>query len=513
MQRSPILLLLALSGASGSAPAQGLASPELPRAVPAIPTALGDRPCTARPTTSAMLQAALNAHERVICLAMGRTFIGAWTVWSRPPGDTGWSVLRADTTVTAGRRISGRERLPRLVASSPTLPVLAFRSRAARWLVQGVEITTDSVLAAGPSNLVQVGQFPGERDVADLPRDIHFSHVNLHGWPHQDVRRGWILNGVSHVVRDSRCTEIHWRNADSHCTISWNGPGPFLIENNLLEAASENIMWGGADPSVPGLVPCDITVRGNLIRKPVAWRAIGTPTQSGSYLIKLLYESKNSCRSLVEGNRMDGSWLDGQTGYAVGLKSVNQDGRCRWCRTVDLTIRNNLIVNVGAAFGLAGAPEKFPVDSALARVLVTGNWIDSLNVAPFGGDARGILLGWQARDIAFVRNTWAGGNWSREAIIFALDDPVKVPAVTNFRFDENVLPIGQYGVGATAAGEGTKALAAAVKGSLSFSRNVFIGAERANYPSGVRWAPTLAAALAAGAGARRPALDGVSGPR
>jgi hypothetical protein len=381
--------------------------------------------------------------------------------------------------------------------------VLAFRSRAARWLIQGVEITTDSAAAAGPVNMVVVGQFPGEKDLSELPRDIHFSHVNLHGWLHQDVRRGWILNGISHVVRDSRCTEIHLRNADSHCTISWNGPGPFLIENNLLEAASENIMWGGADPSVPDLVPCDITVRGNLLRKPPAWKAIGTPGQSGSYLVKLLYESKNSCRSLVEGNRMDGSWLDGQTGYAVGLKSVNQDGRCRWCRTVDITIRNNVIVNVGAAFGIAGAPERHPVDTALARLLVTGNWIDSVNVGPYTGDARGLLLLSRARDVSFVRNTWAGGNFSRDAIIFDLSGG---PAATNFRFEDNVLPIGAYGMGATAAGEGTKALTAAITGNTSFVRNTFIGAERPNYPAGTRWAPTLAAALATGAGARKPVV-------
>ncbi|MGQ0646663.1 MAG: right-handed parallel beta-helix repeat-containing protein [Gemmatimonadaceae bacterium] len=492
-------LALAAGGAQG-----GIATPELPRLVPSYPPDLAQRPCTVRPTTSGLLQDALNANARVICLPMGRTFVGTFVVWARSSRDTGWSVLRADTSLTAGQRITGKERLPRLVAGSATLPVLAFRSRSSRWLVEGVEITTDSTLPAGPHNLVVAGEFPGERTVDDLPRDIHFSHINVHGWLLQDVQRGLVLNGAAHVVRDSRCTEIHRRNADSHCTISWNGTGPFLIENNLLEAASENIMWGGGDPAIPGLVPCDITVRGNLIRKPVAWKAIGTPTQSGSYNVKLLYESKNSCRSLVEANRLDGSWLDGQTGYGIGIKSVNQDGRCRWCRTVDLTIRNNVIVNVGAAFGIAGAPEKFPVDSVLSRILVTGNWIDSLNVPPYTGDARGVLLLSRARDVSFVRNTWAGGNWSREAIV--LDLSGSSPAVTNFRFDDNVLPIGVYGVGATAAGEGSKALTAAVAGSVSFARNTFIGAERPNYPQTTRWAPTLAAALGTGAGTRRPAL-------
>lgn len=485
-------------------PPAGIKAPVLPQREPSWPADLTTRPCTVRPTSASALQAALNeGGARVICLPMGTVLHGNWHVNARRTGDTSWGVLRADTTMTRGVRLRGGERLPRLVAALVNQSVVQFHRGASRWVVQGIEFTTDSALAQGPMSHVFVGEFIGERAVAELPRDVHFSHVHFKGWLHQNVRRGAVLNGVGHVVRDSWCTEIHERNADSQCLISWNGPGPFLFENNLLEAASENIMFGGADPAIPGLVPCDITVRGNLIRKSVAWRNIGTPTKSGSYLVKLLYESKNACRVLIEGNRLDGSWLDGQTGYAIGLKSVNQEGRCTWCRVTDVTIRGNTIVNVGAGFGLAGAPERFPVDTPLSRILVTGNWIDSLNMAPYNGDARAILLLAKARDIQFVRNTWARGNYSREAIIMGLDGG-NWPAVSGFRFDENILPIGTYGVGASAAGEGERALRAAVQGTWTFARNTFIGAPRANYPQTTRWVSSLAEALTTGAGVSRP---------
>ena len=49
--------------------------------------------------------------------------------------------------------------------------------------------------------------------------------------------------------------------------MGWNGPGPFLIENNHLEAAAENIMFGGTDPAIPQLVPTGIKIRRNLITK------------------------------------------------------------------------------------------------------------------------------------------------------------------------------------------------------------------------------------------------------
>ncbi len=479
---------------------RGIEHPELPRAEPSYPPDLHTRACTDRPRTSRALQSALEAGgTRVICLAAGTEYRGNFNVPARSPRDSGWTVLRGDVPLSLGERLTGPEALPVLIVDKVNQPGLWFHERSARWLVQGIEVTTDSALTQGPMALVFVGEFIGERTEADLPRDIHFVHVSVRGWIHQNVRRGFVLNGANHIVRDSRCVEIHERNSDSQCVLSYNGPGPFLIENNLLEAASENIMFGGGDPGIPGLVPCDITIRGNTIRKPVTWQAIGKPTQSGSYLIKLLIEAKNACRVLVEQNRLDGSWLDGQTGYAIGLKSVNQDGSCRWCRVTDWTIRQNTIVRVGAGFGLAGRPERHPVDSALSRILVYGNWIDSLNVAPHGGDQRGILLGWQAKDIQFVRNVWAGGNYGREFAILSLDTR---PAVTGFRFDDNVAPIGVYGVGATAAGEGSRALTAAVSGTLSFARNTFIGASRPNYPATTRWAASLGAALATGAGIR-----------
>jgi uncharacterized protein YjdB len=482
----------------------GIAMPQLPRSVPSFPTSLATRACTDRPTTSTALQQALNAGgSRTICLQMGMVLKGYWDVPARAAGDTGWSVLRADSSFTFGQRVKGTERLPRLQITDVRFPALFFHSRSSRWLVQGLELTTDSSLTNGPMALAEVGERISERSLADLPKDIHFSHMNLHGWLYQNVRRGWVLNGAGHVVRDSRCTEIHEKNSDSQCTLSYNGPGPFLIENNLLEAASENIMWGGGDPAINGLVPCDITVRGNLIRKPVAWKTIGTPTQSGSYLIKLLYEAKNSCRALVEQNRFDGTWMDGQTGYGIGLKSVNQNGACTWCRVTDQTFRNNTIVNVGAVFGLAGAPEKNPVDTALSRVLFQGNWIDSMNVSPYNGDSRGVLLLSRARDISFVRNTFAGGNWNRDAIIFDISSGQT--AVINFRFDDNIMPIAQWGVGATAVGEGTKALNAAVTGTWTFNNNAFIGAIRNGYPASTKWAGSLGAAIATGAGiSQRP---------
>ena len=61
--------------------------------------------------------------------------------------------------------------------------------------------------------------------------------------------------------------------------MGYNGPGPWTVENNYLEAAGENILVGGASPKIPNLIPADLIFRYNHLFKPVAWRApiLATP--------------------------------------------------------------------------------------------------------------------------------------------------------------------------------------------------------------------------------------------
>ena len=96
------------------------------------------------------------------------------------------------------------------------------------------------------------------------------------------------------------------------------GPGPFRIENNLLEGAGESLLFGGADPAIAGLVPSDIVIRRNLIRKPPAWR--------GRWTVKNLLELKSARRVRIEANVLEHNWADAQNGAAVLFTVRNQDG-------------------------------------------------------------------------------------------------------------------------------------------------------------------------------------------
>ena len=75
------------------------------------------------------------------------------------------------------------------------------------------------------------------------------------------------------------------------------------IINNYLEAAGgENVMFGGADQSIPDLIPSDIGIRGNYFFKPLTWKK-DDPSYGGKHwTVKNLFETKNARRVVIDGN-------------------------------------------------------------------------------------------------------------------------------------------------------------------------------------------------------------------
>ncbi len=83
-------------------------------------------------------------------------------------------------------------------------------------------------------------------------------------------KRGIALNSGSTTIRNSYISDIKAFGQESQAIAGWNGTGPYTIENNYLEAAGVNILFGGADPAIQELVPSDIIIRRNHITKNVA---------------------------------------------------------------------------------------------------------------------------------------------------------------------------------------------------------------------------------------------------
>ena len=207
----------------------------------------------------------------------------------------------------------------------------------------------------------------------------------MHGNPTDNARRGVAMNGIRQAVIDSYISDFHEVGADAQGIAGWNGPGPFKIVGNYIEGAAENVLFGGADPAIPDVVPSDIEFRHNHLFKPLSWR-VGDPSYAGKHWsVKNLFELKSARRVLVEGNVMENVW---QTGYAVVLKSANQDGAAPWSRTEDVTFRNNLVRHAGA--GVAVVARDPHTEGLTKRITIENNVFDDIKQQRWKGP--GIFL-------------------------------------------------------------------------------------------------------------------------
>src|SRR5207244_12647765 len=133
---------------------------------------------------------------------------------------------------------------------------------------------------------------------------------HIHRLAGQAGGRGVVRNGSRLAVIDSYLADFKDQTQDAQAIEGWNGPGPFMIVNNYLEATGENAMFGGADPSIVNLVPSDIEIRHNYFFKPTSWRGVWAA-------VKNLFELKNARRVLVEGNIFENNWIASQAGCAI----------------------------------------------------------------------------------------------------------------------------------------------------------------------------------------------------
>jgi len=135
---------------------------------------------------------------------------------------------------------------------------------------------------------------------------------------------------------------------DAQAIAGWGGPGPFLIQNNYLEGAAENLLFGGASSSVPNVVPSDITIRRNHFYKPRSWQ-IGQASYAGTpWTVKNLLELKSARRVVIEGKILENNWVHAQTGAAVVFLADTQDGFA----VEDVLFANNIVRHSAGAFAL-----------------------------------------------------------------------------------------------------------------------------------------------------------------
>lgn len=471
------LLALALVGAQGLAqrsaetpPDARHAPPEAPRTRVELPPATaGGRTHHVRAGES--LQAALDAAKPGdrITLEPNARYEGPFRL-PQKDGD-GWIVIASaaeDRLPPRGTRVTPDDArlMPHLVASSGFTVVQAMPG-AHHYRLVGLRLSpTDGVYL---NSIVQLGE--SEKSVDAQPHHIVIERSYLHGDPKKGSRRGVALNSRHSAIVDSHLADFKEATADSQAIAGWNGAGPFRIENNYLEAAGENVMFGGADPSVPDLVPADIVVARNHMAKPLRWQK-GHPQYEGAdWAVKNLFELKNARRVLVEGNVFERNWVHAQNGFAILFTVRNQDGGAPWSVVEDVTFANNIVRHVGSGINILGRDDNHPSEQT-RRIAIRNNLF--LDVGGTWGNGRLFQLLDGTHSVSIDHNT----ALQTGSILFGGDHAPH----TAFVFQNNVMPHNEHGITGSGTEAGTQTLAryfprAVVRG------NVIIGGDRGRYPS------------------------------
>jgi hypothetical protein len=232
------------------------------------------------------LQAVLNTAQPgdVLLLEAGAEFVGNFIL----PVKTGDAPIVVRSAFSpglpaAGQRIQpGHAPLLARLRSATTVPAIRTAAGAHHWHLLYLELAANQ---NGFGDIIQIGDGgSAQNTLARVPHDFYLGHLYVHGDALQGQKRCVALNAATVTIRDSYISDCKGVGNDTQAIGGWNGPGPYLIENNYLEAAGENVLFGGADPAIPNLVPDGIVVRGNLLSRPLAWRnpIIPTPQVTGA---------------------------------------------------------------------------------------------------------------------------------------------------------------------------------------------------------------------------------------
>jgi hypothetical protein len=389
-----------------------------------------------------------------------------------------WITIRSAAleALPAGQRVSPAQAafMPKIEAGSGS--AIAAAPGAHHYHFVGVEVRPRE--GAFLYDLVELGG--GERTLGDQPHHVVFERSYLHGDARKGGRRGIALNGRHLAVRDSYLSDFKEQGADSQAIAGWNGLGPFAIVNNTLEGAAENLIFGGADPEVENLVPSDIEIRGNHLRKPLAWKA-GEPGHDGSaWTVKNLLELKNARRVRVEGNLLENNWVSGQDGFAVLFTVRNQDGRAPWSVVEDVTFRGNVVRHSASGLYVLAHDDNWP-SQQLKRVVVRDNLWDDIGGPRWGGGGRLFQVIARSGDVVVDHNTARHtGN-----ILSADGGPH-----TGFVFTNNIAAHNEYGIIGANQTPGLPSLAAYFRDAV-VRRNVIAGASAALYPPDNFFPPSL----------------------
>jgi len=418
------------------------------------------------------LQAAIDAARPgdTIFLDANTVYVGHFRLAARSGSDTRPITLETGgiPAVPEGQRIdpSAASKLAKL-KSPDQAPVLTTAPGARFWRVQLIEFLPN---VDGIGDVITLGDGSNAQKSLDMvPSDLTLDRVYIHGDPQLGQKRGIALNSARTTISNSYISDIKAIGQEAQAIAGWNGPGDYVIQNNYLEAAGENIMFGGADPAIFNLVPTRIVIRGNTISKPLAWQARGSPWE-----VKNLIELKNAIDVTVDQNIIEHSWAQAQNGFAIVLTGRNQGGGCPWCQVQQVLFTSNLIRGAGGGINVLGYDDT-NVNRQTNAITFRNNVFDGIDRSVWGGSGYFLQMTSSPLNIVIDHNTIVSGDAG--GIVFVEG------TVSGFAFTNNIATIGEYGIFSSGRGDGNDAIRASFPGA-SVTGNILVGGNSGRYPPG-----------------------------
>ena len=418
------------------------------------------------------LQAALDQAQLgdTIVLEAGATFRGPFKLPNKTVG-SGWIYVvssHLSNLPPSGTRVSpaNATNMPKILAPNG-LSALKTVANSHHFRFVGIEFAP-----APETTRIYAVVVIGDADTspATLPHHVVFDRCYVHGNPNSNDRRGIAMDGAYVAVVDSYISDFHEEGADSQGLWAYNTAGPLQIRNNYIEAAGENVMFGGADSRDPALVPADIEIRNNYFFKPLSLLAT-------KYTMKNLLEFKSAKRVLVTGNTFENNPARSQNGFAI-LVTPRNGGKAPWSVTSDIEITGNTLINVGSGFNIMGQDVN-PPTLMTERVLVRDNLMGVTGLNGADGKAFQFISG--GSDYTVDHNTIINTTTTRNSAL-AVAEATR-GKVSNLEFTNNLSTRTGYGFFGSGVGEGTRALDTNFS-NWTFSKNVLIDRPANAYPAG-----------------------------
>lgn len=425
-------------------------------------------------------QSALNTVQcgQTIQLQAGATFTGSFTLPAKGCNNQNWIVIRTSSPDSAlpaeGQRLTpcyaGVSSLPGRPAypcQNPTnvlakvqnggIGPVVLADGANFYRFVGLEITRPT----GAKYSAILMSLAGTADHIIVDRSW------LHGQAQDETRNGFSMAGGTYIaVIDSYLNDFHCISGAGSCTdahavsggVTQTQDGPYLIQNNFLEASGEEVMFGGGAAT---LTPTDITIIGNHFWKPMEWMKGNSPFVGGPdghpFIVKNHLELKNAVRVLIDSNLMENCWGGfTQNGHAILLTPKNQHTKagknvCPNCQVTDVTIRYVQISHAGGGIVMATAISTgghgYPGGEALAgaRFSIHDVVMDDLSKKYVGGGAAWELAnGWSKNPLNTVTINHITAFPDPDSHMMLVGNDVANPPMYGLVFTNNLMVTGKY---------------------------------------------------------------------